>query len=804
MPWSISKRDNEYCVQKDSDKSIAGCHNTREGAEKQIAALYASEAEKKGNFAMYNEETFNEMEGYMPKPGLPIEHVEAMLNVAMDLKKQAKTIFHQHFVPKYSPAPSPESHRPMMYSDDGELMELLAAGNKEEYAWEGPIVFEGVLTGDNRVFKAGSISWDAETLPWPFRWQKESTKGHDGAVAIGRVDKLERREDGSIYGFGVIIPSLNDEAAEYLRLLEAGVASGVSVDGDSAEFDVQETAEGAPRVEFSSMRLRSLTAVDVPAFNKARIDLGEDGEEEFGGKPNPGTEADLRLTENKKKKKKLGRIVYALTAAGIPVKPKTEWFQDPKFDGPTPITVRSDGSVFGHLALFDTCHIGFPGCVTPPRGSDYKYFHTGEIETDTGDAVDVGHLTFNTGHASMTDSAKAAASHYDHTGSVAADVRAGEDEHGIWISGALRPSLSDEDLRAFRAAPLSGDWRRIAGRLELVGALAVNTPGFPVPRSRTLVASGETETLFTFETVDEDPSGYDEKLRREKREALFHLIGKHDQSAHGAGGGGGSGGGEGHSREGHKGSPTGGGKGGLLDRGFNGHIKPEYSGRKGFREQIKDNKDAVRIARFSEPAMKDITRSNGTLKVNKLKKANLTKLSDTSLKTLNESVDANSRYAQRYKNVSKLRVDILGTAVANKRIKSLGAQQNRIESELKKRGSDLRHSFSLAVAWEFQEDKELTLAEEIEAAKKELEGQTPKPLAADEKADFIADLKDFIAGIKSDPDDEETPEIIAGLEEELKAMMGDSEEASVETETFSSFEEGLRFEKRNQLKNKTI
>src|SRR5699024_6608649 len=35
--------------------------------------------------------------------------------------------------------------------------------------------------------------------------------------------------------------------------------------------------------------------------------------------------------------------------------------------------------------------------------------------------------------------------------------------------------------------PLSGDWRTIGGNLELVAALAVNTPGFPI------VASGATD-----------------------------------------------------------------------------------------------------------------------------------------------------------------------------------------------------------------------------------------------------------------------------------------------------------------------
>jgi hypothetical protein len=49
-----------------------------------------------------------------------------------------------------------------------------------------------------------------------------------------------------------------------------------------------------------------------------------------------------------------------------------------------------------------------------------------------------------------------------------------------WFAGALRPGLAKEDMRTVRAAPLSGGWRQIDGNLELVAALAVNLPGFPI------------------------------------------------------------------------------------------------------------------------------------------------------------------------------------------------------------------------------------------------------------------------------------------------------------------------------------
>lgn len=42
-PWHIEKRGDEYCVIKDDDGEVEGCHPTRDEAEAQMRALYASE-----------------------------------------------------------------------------------------------------------------------------------------------------------------------------------------------------------------------------------------------------------------------------------------------------------------------------------------------------------------------------------------------------------------------------------------------------------------------------------------------------------------------------------------------------------------------------------------------------------------------------------------------------------------------------------------------------------------------------------------------------------------------------------------
>src|SRR6188472_4443919 len=87
-----------------------------------------------------------------------------------------------------------------------------------------------------------------------------------------------------------------------------------------------------------------------------------------------------------------------------PLRPPKEWLTVPEADQPTPLTFTADGQVYGHLALYETCHSGFQGgafseCVQAPRSpSNYQMFHLGQLETTDGN-VAVGKLTYGTGHA---------------------------------------------------------------------------------------------------------------------------------------------------------------------------------------------------------------------------------------------------------------------------------------------------------------------------------------------------------------------------------------------------------------------
>lgn len=195
-------------------------------------------------------------------------------------------------------------------------------------------------------------------------------------------------------------------------------------------------------------------------------------------------------------------LLAALTAATPTYDPRL--FADPQLPAITPLTVTADGRVFGHVATHDVCHVGHRDtCTTAPfSGRDYTDFHRYVVDTDDDMLVTVGRITFGRGehrctcgscrganddHACGRLSAGAAIAHHDQLTTVAY-VRCGEDEanNAIWVSGVLAPGASPEDAAMLSRGRVSGDWRTIAGQLELVEVLALSRerPGFPLPRVR--------------------------------------------------------------------------------------------------------------------------------------------------------------------------------------------------------------------------------------------------------------------------------------------------------------------------------
>ena len=349
------------------------------------------------------------------------------------------------------------------------------------------IVPENLSSGDKRRFNKGSLG--IRTLPLPLLWQQSTGEGHDGAVIVGRIDHVERTEHGLGNAYGVFDTGPFGKEAE--RLVDNGMLRWVSVDLDKFELDEAGTeADPDGKMHIKKGRMMAATLVAKPAFQECTVELM------------PLTMEGPTLSSPDERK----LVASAGISSSIPVEPPATWFNRPVLNGPTPLRVTDEGQVYGHIATWSTSHVGLPNQVKPPRSrSNYAYFTTGVVRTAEGKDVKVGQLTLAGGHADLRADMAAAVKHYDDTGSAMADVAAGEDSYGIWVAGALRPGVTPEQIRAFRASAPSGDWRSVnGGPLELVAVCQVNVPGFPVPQSlaasgaamTSLVAAGRAELVY--------------------------------------------------------------------------------------------------------------------------------------------------------------------------------------------------------------------------------------------------------------------------------------------------------------------
>lgn len=332
------------------------------------------------------------------------------------------------------------------------------------------IAKEGVRTVDGREFGAQSIDW--RELPIPLLMQRENDPtgrgGHKGSSSIGMISEIWREDNeegfGTIYGRGFF--SSDEKGAEARQLIAEGIISGVSADVGGAIVEELAEDEGELRKIIRRGSIVAVTALPIPAFDDTKVSVVH-------------TDA-------------------IVASAGAEWSPDSSWFDNPNLDKPTPITVTADGRIFGHAAMWGTCHVGYRDrCVTPPRSkSNYSYFNTGNVLTADGKTVHVGRLAAGTGHAAIEFGAQPAVEHYDNTGWAAGYVHAGEDAHGIWFAGAVSPTATAEQIATVRASAVSGDWRAIQNSLELVGILAVNTPGFPMPRVRAGLVAGAQVSLI--------------------------------------------------------------------------------------------------------------------------------------------------------------------------------------------------------------------------------------------------------------------------------------------------------------------
>lgn len=371
------------------------------------------------------------------------------------------------------------------------------------------LVAEGIETGDGRFINAGALG--NRELPLPLMLLTETGWGHDGAVICGRIDTLSRVSGGLGDATGVYLAT--DDGAMGAHLAEQKAVRGISADLDSLEVEFEEVGEPDADgwvdvlMRVTAGRVMGATQCPMPAFQECTIecdpleadDSASIGTDEMAAATRSAEQGSqpLRWAMTLGERQRAHRP--AITAAAIddvPVAPAA-WFTDPQLDAPTPLTVTSDGRVFGHLCLWGTQHIGADGPLIPPRDCDpdYPHFRLHAVDLDDGTTAAVGHLTIGIGHAALTADARTATAHYDNAHARAAQVIAGNDDHGVWVAGWVDPTATPEQIYALRASALSGDWRGIGGRRELVAALAVNVAGFPIQRARAHLANNRPVSL---------------------------------------------------------------------------------------------------------------------------------------------------------------------------------------------------------------------------------------------------------------------------------------------------------------------
>lgn len=364
--------------------------------------------------------------------------------------------------------------------------------------WTSVLARIGTPTGDGRIIAPGALT--SRDLPLPLMWQRVSGEGHGGAVTVGAIETLTiDNESGMVTGSGRFLDVRGADDAE--RQTEAGV-TGPSVDlfDDVDIVEVQklidarvigpDVTQNLDDIEYvmnednmiviTRARIAGATLVQIPAFADVSIEM--DTEESM---------LDEAVREAADR-------MWPLQASAAPPinRPPLAWFQKPDLDRLTPLTVSDTGRVFGHIAPWGSCHVGLPGCVTPPSSpSGYSYFMQGDQPLDDGSTMPVGTLTIGGGHADAQLAWRPAQEHYDNVGAAVAKVTAGEDGFGIWVAGWILPQTTPEQLDAFRASPVSGDWRRIGGALEMIAVCSVNSAGFPVPRARVAFSNGHQRTL---------------------------------------------------------------------------------------------------------------------------------------------------------------------------------------------------------------------------------------------------------------------------------------------------------------------
>jgi len=319
-------------------------------------------------------------------------------------------------------------------------------------------------------------------LPRTIKLMTVDAPGHDGSVAAGRLDEVVV-EGTTARGRGWLLD--NPEGRNAAFLVKTQAARGNSIDMAVAQGDIEihmEEDDGKFSVEldFHNAKLKATTICMTPAFDNAGAVIPEGWTVDGVDEPE-AVVASLEAAEAEREPE----TEHAFAFNVISERPKIDAskFEDPRLREVTPLFIDEDEHVFGHVASWHEPHLTDEGLFAPRSRTNYAYFANKNCLTTDG-FVAVGNIVINGNHADKKLGWRGAIDHYANTCAAWADVAVGEDAHGIWVSGIVRPGTSDEVLHAARASDNSGDWRLIGGNLEMVATLSCPAGAFPKARPK--------------------------------------------------------------------------------------------------------------------------------------------------------------------------------------------------------------------------------------------------------------------------------------------------------------------------------
>lgn len=445
MPWTLERGNPEcgegqYAVVKDADGTVEGCHDTRDEALAQVAALYASE------------ESGTSAQRYVSISG----------SAVFD---ERKTGDRRQFAVEN-----------LVWAEEGVTLASLEipfgyqyershGGNNDKTARVGRI--DSIERRGQELFFRGVIDLMA---PW----------GPEAATLMGT-----REKPGILAGASIIIdenPDMDGISIEY------EFAEGCELATEEGSFEPA-CVEPIRTTVVDGARIRGLDLVDIPAYAEARMYLDAELPEEV-----TAAQETTALTAS----------AYTITIPDLPpVEWFAEPEDEPEI-GAITVTEDGRFYGYLAPKQVAHRGIRNKRVTVPTGNVDYGIWMNRATIVDDGQGsftkIATGPITMDCGHASLGPKGAARREHYDNACSVVATACVGENVRGVWISGALIPGVNAEQVSRMMACQLSGDWgphRERPGKRELAAALLVPVPGFPTAQRSFTIRGGELTKTMT-------------------------------------------------------------------------------------------------------------------------------------------------------------------------------------------------------------------------------------------------------------------------------------------------------------------